>query len=106
MSRRPRHGFWIQDIRDLLGITVLMVEHDMSLVSAVSDRVLVPELRPADRHGHAGRGAGPSRSHPRVFWEAEGAEVPLPERGPPGPLMIEDAGLEVRAPIALSAEDA
>jgi branched-chain amino acid transport system ATP-binding protein len=33
-------AFWIQDIRKLLGITVLMVEHDMSLVSAVSDRVL------------------------------------------------------------------
>ena len=31
---------WIQDIRTLLGVTVLMVEHDMSLVSAVSDRVL------------------------------------------------------------------
>ena len=33
-------AFWIQDIRNLLGITVLMVEHDMSLVSAVSDRVM------------------------------------------------------------------
>jgi len=33
-------AFWIQDIRNLLGITVLMVEHDMSLVSAVSERVL------------------------------------------------------------------
>jgi branched-chain amino acid transport system ATP-binding protein len=33
-------AFWIDDIRTLLGITVLMVEHDMSLVSAVSDRVL------------------------------------------------------------------
>ena len=33
-------AFWIQDIKGLLGITVLMVEHDMSLVSAVSDRVL------------------------------------------------------------------
>jgi branched-chain amino acid transport system ATP-binding protein len=33
-------AFWIQDIRSLLGITVLMVEHDMSLVGAVSDRVL------------------------------------------------------------------
>ena len=33
-------AFWIEDIRDLLGITVLMVEHDMSLVSAVSSRVL------------------------------------------------------------------
>ena len=33
-------AFWIQDIRTLLGVTVLMVEHDMSLVSAVSDQVL------------------------------------------------------------------
>jgi branched-chain amino acid transport system ATP-binding protein len=33
-------AFWIQDIRSLLRITVLMVEHDMSLVSSVSDRVL------------------------------------------------------------------
>jgi len=33
-------AFWIQDIRSLRGITVLMVEHDMSLVSAVSERVL------------------------------------------------------------------
>jgi branched-chain amino acid transport system ATP-binding protein len=33
-------AFWIEDITVLLGITVLMVEHDMSLVSAVSDRVL------------------------------------------------------------------
>ena len=33
-------AFWVQDIRSLLGISVLMVEHDMSLVGAVSDRVL------------------------------------------------------------------
>ena len=33
-------AFWIQDIRDELGITVLMVEHDMSLVSRGSVRVL------------------------------------------------------------------
>jgi len=33
-------AFWIEDIRNLLGVTVLMVEHDMKLVSAVSDRVL------------------------------------------------------------------
>jgi branched-chain amino acid transport system ATP-binding protein len=40
-------AFWIQDIRDQLGITVLMVEHDMGLVSRVSDRVLaVSEGRP------------------------------------------------------------
>ncbi len=33
-------AFWIQDIKVELGITVLMVEHDMSLVNEVSDRVL------------------------------------------------------------------
>ena len=33
-------AYWIEDIRNDLGITVLMVEHDMSLVSKVSDRVL------------------------------------------------------------------
>jgi len=33
-------AFWIQDIKNELGVTVLMVEHDMTLVSKVSDRVL------------------------------------------------------------------
>jgi len=32
--------FWVEDIRDKLGITVMMIEHDMSLVSSVSSRVL------------------------------------------------------------------
>lgn len=33
-------AFWIGDIKKDLGITILMIEHDMSLVRAVSDRVL------------------------------------------------------------------
>ncbi len=33
-------AFWIEDIKKQMGITVLMVEHDMHLVSSVSDRVL------------------------------------------------------------------
>jgi branched-chain amino acid transport system ATP-binding protein len=33
-------AFWIQDIKHELGVTILMVEHDMALVSKVSDRVL------------------------------------------------------------------
>ena len=33
-------SWWIEDIKDELGITVVMVEHDMRLVSRVSDRVL------------------------------------------------------------------
>lgn len=33
-------AFWIEDIKTQMGTTVLMVEHDMHLVSSVSDRVL------------------------------------------------------------------
>ena len=33
-------AFWIEDMKKQMGITVLMVEHDMHLVSSVSDRVL------------------------------------------------------------------
>ena len=33
-------AFWIEDINEDLGITILMVEHDMNLVSRVSNRVL------------------------------------------------------------------
>lgn len=34
-------SFWIEDINKELGITILMVEHDMNLIGQVSDRVLV-----------------------------------------------------------------
>ena len=34
-------AFWIQDIREELGITVLLIEHDLNLVREVSDRVAV-----------------------------------------------------------------
>jgi branched-chain amino acid transport system ATP-binding protein len=55
-------AFWIQDIRTLLGITVLMVEHDMRLVSAVSDRVLALNYgRPI-----ATGGAREVQEHPEV----------------------------------------
>ncbi len=33
-------SFWVEDIKNQMGITVLMVEHDMKLVAAVSDRVM------------------------------------------------------------------
>jgi len=33
-------GFWIEDIKKDLGITVIMVEHDMNLVRMVSDKVM------------------------------------------------------------------
>ena len=49
--------FWIEDIRSRLGVTVLMVEHDMGLVSAVSDRVLALADGRVLALGHARRGA-------------------------------------------------
>jgi branched-chain amino acid transport system ATP-binding protein len=56
-------AFWIQDIKNELGITVLMVEHDMSLVSRVSDRVL------AVNYGKKLAEGTPSevQSHPEVI---------------------------------------
>lgn len=33
-------SFWIEDMRRVMGVTVVMVEHDMSLVSRTCDRVL------------------------------------------------------------------
>jgi branched-chain amino acid transport system ATP-binding protein len=52
-------SFWIADIKSLLGITVLMVEHDMNLVRDVSDRVMalnygrmIAEGTPAEVQGH------------------------------------------------------
>jgi len=33
-------AFWIEDMKNDMGLTILMVEHDMSLVNQVSDRVL------------------------------------------------------------------
>jgi branched-chain amino acid transport system ATP-binding protein len=52
-------AFWIEDIKRQLGVTVLMVEHDMNLVSRVSDRVLalnmgmvIAEGTPAEVQSH------------------------------------------------------
>jgi branched-chain amino acid transport system ATP-binding protein len=32
--------FWIKDIQDDLGITILLIEHDMNMVMDISDRVM------------------------------------------------------------------
>jgi branched-chain amino acid transport system ATP-binding protein len=42
-------AYWIEDIKNDLGVTVIMIEHDMPLVSAVSDRVLASTTA-APRH--------------------------------------------------------
>lgn len=42
MNLEERHDlvFWIRDIRDELGITIIMIEHNMQMVMGISDRVL------------------------------------------------------------------
>jgi len=56
-------AFWIRDIVRDLGVTVLMVEHDMNLVGEVSDRVL------ALNHGQMMALGSPTevQSHPDVI---------------------------------------
>jgi branched-chain amino acid transport system ATP-binding protein len=56
-------AFWIEDIKYDLGITVVMIEHNMKLVSRVSDRVL------ALNHGEvlALGTAKEVQSHPQVI---------------------------------------
>jgi branched-chain amino acid transport system ATP-binding protein len=56
-------AFWIQDIRRHLGITVLMVEHDMNLVSRVSDRVLALNLGAVIAEGTPAE----VQAHPKVI---------------------------------------
>ena len=46
-------GALIRTIRDRLGTTILLVEHHMSLVMEVSDKVRGARLRQAHRRGHA-----------------------------------------------------
>ena len=47
-------SFWIEDIKKLLGITVIMVEHNMNLVSQVSDHVLAINYGEALAEGSPG----------------------------------------------------
>lgn len=54
--------WWIDDIRRQMGITVLMVEHDMGLVSGVSDRVLAMADGAKLAHGPPAQ----VQSHPAV----------------------------------------
>ena len=56
-------GFWIEDIRRDLNITVVLIEHNMSLVAEVSDRVLaIVNGRVATEGNHAF-----VQSHPDVI---------------------------------------
>ena len=56
-------AFWIEDIKKHLGVTVLMVEHDMNLVSRVSDRVLAVNMGTVIAQGTPAE----VQSHPAVI---------------------------------------
>jgi branched-chain amino acid transport system ATP-binding protein len=66
-------AYWIEDIRDQLGITVLMVEHDMRLVARVSDQVVAlnqGEVLAAGTPDHV-------QTHPAVIEAYLGAQDDL-----------------------------
>ncbi|RMG30516.1 MAG: ABC transporter ATP-binding protein, partial [Bacteroidetes bacterium] len=39
-EEREEMIFWIRDIREQLGITIVLIEHNMQLVTSISDRIL------------------------------------------------------------------
>lgn len=63
-------AYWIEDMQKDMGLTVLMVEHDMSLVSQVSDRVLAI----ADGRPLAMGTSAEVQSHPDVIAAYLGVE--------------------------------
>jgi branched-chain amino acid transport system ATP-binding protein len=64
--------FWIQDIRDEAGITIVMIEHDMNLVMEISDRVLAVNFGRPITTGLPGDTA----RHPEVLKAYLGEDVP------------------------------
>ena len=46
-------GPLLQELRDELGATFLLIEHDMPLIMGISDRIVRPGRRPRPRRGHA-----------------------------------------------------
>lgn len=65
-------GFWIEDIKADLGITVIMVEHDMNLERQVSDRVMALNYGRVVALGTAAE----VQSHPEVIRAYIGDEAP------------------------------
>lgn len=78
---------WIEDIRDELGVTILLVEHDMSLVMRISDLVLAMN----DGRKIAEGPPEEIQKHPEVIKAYLGVDEPSA-----GPYELE--GITVRGP--------
>ena len=61
---------FIRRLRDELGLTILLIEHDMKVVMGISDTVTVLDYGREDRRRHA---RTRSRSNPRVIEAYLGA---------------------------------
>ena len=44
MEETEELSFWITDIKEELGITILMIEHNMGFVKEISDRILAMDF--------------------------------------------------------------
>ena len=55
--------FWVKDIQDELGVTILLIEHDMNMVMDISDRILAINFGRSITIG----APGDVRSHPEVL---------------------------------------
>lgn len=55
--------FWVKDIQDELGITILLIEHDMKMVMDISDRVLAINFGQPITEGTPGE----VQAHPEVL---------------------------------------
>jgi ABC-type glutathione transport system ATPase component len=65
-------SFWIRDMKTELGITVLMVEHDMTLVNRVSDRVIALNYGRCSRWARRRPRCRPSRRRRRLSRRMRG----------------------------------
>lgn len=55
--------FWVKDIQDELGVTILLIEHDMTMVMDISDRILAINFGEAITEGTPEQ----VRQHPEVL---------------------------------------
>ena len=61
-------SFWIDDIKNLLGITVIMVEHNINLVSPGIGSCIGHKLRPGISGWNVEGSSGESRCHQGISW--------------------------------------